>query len=988
MSKLVFPFTQSFVATTGAVGGGWKMKFTLTSAPTTLVDTFTDKALTVPHTNPVVADSSGRFPDIYGTVGVEYLITLMDESDITVASSDNNEAFTTGTTAATAITYTASGASTVERTVSSKLDDFRSVLDYGALGDDATNNTPALTLALQSARRLWFPNGDYIINTSVPSGLSGLHLVGESKVGVRIKFVATDGTGAFALRSAGVNISRHIIENMTIDGGGVATGGAATLEDVSDFLLDNVDVIGFDAAPTTNYGVSTTGHDRIHIRGGSMSGLRRPVIMRANPNSATAKGSLHLENVNWDLDDVAGIAVDILDTNLLSIIVDGDSRFSRLFRGIQLKTTGGVTTTKVVIDDLQILDCPTAAARAVLTFTGNPTNETFTIRADAYQFVGSLSVAGDILIGADLAASLVNAAAALNQDTGSGTLWHSSTPAQTDAVKAFVVTDTKLCLGGGSANGSTIAIATTGAAVSIEDSRTTLLDAGDVGYAVFLDGHSSDTIETVHIDGLHVPVGLNGIYARNCGDVIMTKSTVSGGYGHYSIESDDTVDNLVADRSGRGVGATERLPSGGLLLIGEGAAGLEVYTAQAADIKSIRGASAVLGGALDVAGTSTLATLNVTGAATVNSLNVTTATAFTNSVTIATTLGVTGATILSNNLDVAGNATMGGTMGITGNTTVGGTLVTTGASTFNSAVTVNSSVTISNSSSCAGNFTIGGTAICDAAVTVGTTLNVTGATTLAAATVNSTLVVTGTTTLNSNVTVNSSVTITNSSTCNGNFTIGGTGTLAAATITNNATVGGTLGVTGVTTLASTTVGGSLTVNSTSSFGDDVIMTDALDVTDRITGGGLRSTGNTYVEDNLIINNKIRAGTAASNGPGIIRMEAHFDMRYNRQSPTSNVQFMMCDINESVANNSSVNIGTSGVMGFGTIFMLNESTDAILSRADVFFNETTIQIDSANEVSLSTGLLDLWLNFSSGQLRATNQSGVTARVFFNGRYFIT
>lgn len=84
-SRFVFPGEQRFESNGRPVSGG-KLYFyeNKTSTPK---DTFTDRALTTPHTNPVVADSGGVWEPIWLS-GV-YTVTLKDSDDVQLDSWDN-----------------------------------------------------------------------------------------------------------------------------------------------------------------------------------------------------------------------------------------------------------------------------------------------------------------------------------------------------------------------------------------------------------------------------------------------------------------------------------------------------------------------------------------------------------------------------------------------------------------------------------------------------------------------------------------------------------------------------------------------------------------------------------------------------------------------------------------------------------------------------------------------------------------------------------
>ncbi|TXH43637.1 MAG: hypothetical protein E6Q97_33795, partial [Desulfurellales bacterium] len=85
-SRFVMPREQVFDAN-GHPMSGAKLYFYITST-TTPVDTFSDSALTTPNANPVVADSAGRFGEIYLTPSTTYKAVLKDSSDVTIWTAD------------------------------------------------------------------------------------------------------------------------------------------------------------------------------------------------------------------------------------------------------------------------------------------------------------------------------------------------------------------------------------------------------------------------------------------------------------------------------------------------------------------------------------------------------------------------------------------------------------------------------------------------------------------------------------------------------------------------------------------------------------------------------------------------------------------------------------------------------------------------------------------------------------------------------------
>jgi len=87
INRFNFPFFQGFVGSTGAVGAGWQLYFWATGTTDTAQTVYSDSARTVAHTNPVVADSNGRWADIF--LGDEsYNVELYDENGVLLDSAD------------------------------------------------------------------------------------------------------------------------------------------------------------------------------------------------------------------------------------------------------------------------------------------------------------------------------------------------------------------------------------------------------------------------------------------------------------------------------------------------------------------------------------------------------------------------------------------------------------------------------------------------------------------------------------------------------------------------------------------------------------------------------------------------------------------------------------------------------------------------------------------------------------------------------------
>jgi hypothetical protein len=75
------------VDSVGAPIAGAKAYFYLTGT-TTLTDTYTTSALSTPNTNPVIADSAGRFPPIYLNPAISYRMRIYDAADVLLIDRD------------------------------------------------------------------------------------------------------------------------------------------------------------------------------------------------------------------------------------------------------------------------------------------------------------------------------------------------------------------------------------------------------------------------------------------------------------------------------------------------------------------------------------------------------------------------------------------------------------------------------------------------------------------------------------------------------------------------------------------------------------------------------------------------------------------------------------------------------------------------------------------------------------------------------------
>jgi len=133
----------SVLTSSGALAAGAKL-YTYEAGTTTDLATYSDSGLTIANTNPVVADSAGRFGPIY-LQAQDYRIVLKTAADVTIATRDP----VSGAADASSMTFTQSGTGAVEQTVQAKLRQVVNVKDFGAASNLTTaQNKAKLQLAI------------------------------------------------------------------------------------------------------------------------------------------------------------------------------------------------------------------------------------------------------------------------------------------------------------------------------------------------------------------------------------------------------------------------------------------------------------------------------------------------------------------------------------------------------------------------------------------------------------------------------------------------------------------------------------------------------------------------------------------------------------------------------------------------------------------------------------------------------------------------
>ena len=159
------PRLQFFTNAGVPMAGGFL--YTYAAGTTTPLTTYTDSTGLVANTNPVILDSRGEASIWLSTVG--YKFKLATPANVDVWTQDN---ITSYQFSSNLISYTPAGTGAVVTTVQAKLRESASVKDFGAVGDNSTNDTAAINLAIAALnagqiKALYFPAGTYVCTGSL-----------------------------------------------------------------------------------------------------------------------------------------------------------------------------------------------------------------------------------------------------------------------------------------------------------------------------------------------------------------------------------------------------------------------------------------------------------------------------------------------------------------------------------------------------------------------------------------------------------------------------------------------------------------------------------------------------------------------------------------------------------------------------------------------------------------------------------------------------
>ena len=232
-----------FFDNSGNILSGGKI-YTYAAGTTTPQTTYTSSSGSTAHTNPIILDSAGRVPggEIWLTDSLSYKFTIQNSTNVLIVTLDNiygiannsallsYEALIASSAGSSYVGYLPAGTNAVATTVQAKLRQTVSVKDFGAVGNNSTNDYGAIQAAINfvaiTGGVVLIPPGNYRVNSTLIIS-SNVMLMGT-------------GPGACA-----INVGNNDISVLTVSGG--TFGGA-----------QNLFLVGYQNAAATSIAVNVT----------------------------------------------------------------------------------------------------------------------------------------------------------------------------------------------------------------------------------------------------------------------------------------------------------------------------------------------------------------------------------------------------------------------------------------------------------------------------------------------------------------------------------------------------------------------------------------------------------------------------------------------------------------------------------------------------------------------------------------------------------
>jgi len=168
--------------------------YTYAAGTTTPAATWTTQSGSVQNANPIVLNAAGRpAQEVWLAESSSYKFVLMSATGTQIWTYDNIVGINSVT--ASNVSYTAPFTNAITETVSAKLAEAVSILDFGADATGSTDSSTAFTNALAASRTILIPTGNYLITSQVTITLAGTTILGTG--GTIIRGTALSGNSCF-----------------------------------------------------------------------------------------------------------------------------------------------------------------------------------------------------------------------------------------------------------------------------------------------------------------------------------------------------------------------------------------------------------------------------------------------------------------------------------------------------------------------------------------------------------------------------------------------------------------------------------------------------------------------------------------------------------------------------------------------------------------------------------------------------------------------
>lgn len=266
--------------------------YTYAAGTTTPATTYTSSSGSTPNSNPIVLDSAGRVSgEIWLTAGSAYKFVLKTSDDVLIGTYDNIAGVNDITAAFAALAassgssligYTRGTTGAVARTVQSRLRDFTTVKDFGAVGNGIADDAAAIQAAHDSLPAdgglIYFPAGVYSISQPISITKRNVRFIGENQYNTYISPAAT-ATMDSALVVVGFAFE---LAYMTIYSPANSGGYCLWSRGAGDLYIHDNNMYNGGATSATGYGMYLDDHDP---NGTFVPGAYRHRIIRNAINS-------------------------------------------------------------------------------------------------------------------------------------------------------------------------------------------------------------------------------------------------------------------------------------------------------------------------------------------------------------------------------------------------------------------------------------------------------------------------------------------------------------------------------------------------------------------------------------------------------------------------------------------------------------------------------------------------------------------------------